>query len=261
MRKVEKISVQCNTCNKEFGITPSKYKWSTSKGFYCCMECKLKGTERKVKTNCACCGIEIFIHKSQFERTKNNHCSPECRYKAQNTGIVKNCAHCGKETYVEKFSIVKSENHFCNAKCRGLYSRKRVMVNCAHCGKEIERHCSRVENYDKQYCNSDCYHKYLIGENNYNWLGGLSFLPYSPDFNSRLKSKIRKRDNGRCQICGAKNRRLNVHHRDYNKWNNEHDNLILLCNPCHSKTNYNREIWERYFKSSGFWFRQSLSKI
>ena len=42
-----------------------------------------------------------------------------------------------------------------------------------------------------------------------------------------------------CALCGARNARiLEVHHIDENRENNAYDNLIVLCNPCH--TSYHR---------------------
>ena len=102
-----------------------------------------------------------------------------------------------------------------------------------------------------------------IGENNpmYNkrgdlspaWLGGISFEPYGIEFNNNLKEKIRGRDNFTCQECGKTqeelNRKLGIHHVDYNKKNNNPLNLISLCVHCHIKTNSNREHWKRYFQN------------
>ena len=42
---------------------------------------------------------------------------------------------------------------------------------------------------------------------------------------------------------------LYVHHIDYDKKNLDMNNLISLCNSCHTKTNYNREYWINYFRS------------
>ena len=83
------------------------------------------------------------------------------------------------------------------------------------------------------------------------WLGGISFLPYSADFNSAKKHEIKKRDGYACRECGNKphNTDLHVHHIDYDKNNNEDNNLITLCNSCHGKTTIkNREIWKMYYK-------------
>ena len=36
-------------------------------------------------------------------------------------------------------------------------------------------------------------------------------------------------------------------HIDYNKKNLEEKNLTSLCGSCHTKTNFNREYWQKYF--------------
>ena len=38
-----------------------------------------------------------------------------------------------------------------------------------------------------------------------------------------------------------------VHHIDYDKKNNDVDNLVTLCTPCHTKTNFNRDEWKKTF--------------
>jgi hypothetical protein len=97
------------------------------------------------------------------------------------------------------------------------------------------------------------------GENNGNWNGGSSFEPYGREFNRRLKEQIRMRDNYRCQECfrhqdelytkKGKKYKLIVHHIDYDKKNNNPDNLISLCRSCHLQTNYERNDWTDYFQN------------
>jgi hypothetical protein len=89
------------------------------------------------------------------------------------------------------------------------------------------------------------------GQKNPNWNGGLSFLPYSEDFNKSLKNEIRKRDDYTCQICLIKDVFSNfpIHHIDYNKMNNSKDNLITICNYCHGKTNKSRNVWKAWFSN------------
>lgn len=86
------------------------------------------------------------------------------------------------------------------------------------------------------------------GEKAPKWRGGISRAPWSFDFNEELKELIRKRDNYKCQLCGAPQeefeRALSVHHIDYDKANSDPENLITLCISCHSKTNDNRESWQ-----------------
>ena len=90
----------------------------------------------------------------------------------------------------------------------------------------------------------------MVREKSPNWRGGISFEPYGLEFNNKLKERIRKRDNYQCQICDERQngRKFPVHHKDYDKRNNEDWNLITLCIPCHQKTNFNRKYWVKYFK-------------
>ena len=91
------------------------------------------------------------------------------------------------------------------------------------------------------------------GDKNGRYLGGLSFIKYGKYFDNTLKEKIRDRDNYRCQFCNKtqieNGRFLSVHHIDYNKKNNDINNLISLCLKCHTKTNSNREKWKRFFQN------------
>lgn len=106
------------------------------------------------------------------------------------------------------------------------------------------------------FCSMECknaFHaKAMHGDGNANWHGGISFHPYAPSFNKRLKKQIVERDNGRCRLCGKKaeenfcgtGRGLVIHHINYDKQNSLPENLIALCNRCHGRTHYNRVIWQ-----------------
>lgn len=90
------------------------------------------------------------------------------------------------------------------------------------------------------------------GVNNSNWRGGLSFEPYPPEFDDRLKYVIRARDGFRCKLCGVperSDRNLDVHHIDYNKSNCATDNLISLCHRCHIGTFDCDTSWIALFRS------------
>ena len=89
--------------------------------------------------------------------------------------------------------------------------------------------------------------KNYLGKNNPSWQGGISFEPYSPEFNKKLKLFVKQRDNFACKLCNSKDK-LSVHHIDYNKKNSDLKNLILLCRSCNCKVNTNRNYWIEYFK-------------
>jgi hypothetical protein len=93
------------------------------------------------------------------------------------------------------------------------------------------------------------------GPNHPNWQGGISFEPYSPEFNKQIKAQIRQRDNYVCQLCGITEeqhkeklgRNLAINHIDYNKKNSVPKNLITLCINCNFRVNTNRVYWTEYF--------------
>ena len=80
----------------------------------------------------------------------------------------------------------------------------------------------------------------IRGSKNPNWQNGKSFEEYGIEFNKELKQQVLERDNYTCQCpnCTSLNETdLHIHHIDYDKTNNNLENLITLCNSCHSKTN------------------------
>lgn len=98
----------------------------------------------------------------------------------------------------------------------------------------------------------------FCGKDSPNWKGGYRNGDYLGKFTKYLKELIRKRDNYRCQECfrhqdelfdtSGRKYKLNVHHIDYDKGNNDENNLISLCRSCHSQTNYKRENWTNYYQ-------------
>ena len=95
-------------------------------------------------------------------------------------------------------------------------------------------------------------------EKSHFWQGGKSFEKYGFDWTETLRRSIRERDNYICQLCNKNQieeleqfeRKLSIHHKDFNKQNNNPNNLISLCHQCHMKTNNNRKDWKDFFKAS-----------
>ena len=104
----------------------------------------------------------------------------------------------------------------------------------------------------------------LAGENNPNWKGGISFEPYCPKFNEKLKEQIRKQFDYKCFLCGKtqdeqinemksqgkRPYKLHIHHVDFDKeqgCNGKEWMLVPLCLSCHAWTNYNREESQKLF--------------
>lgn len=133
------------------------------------------------------------------------------------------------------------------------------------CGKEIsyESICKGTIRCQK------CYLKTIKGKNHPSFgkhhsketkkkmslAGGGTGIPHEyQDYPSKFyetREFIRKRDSYKCQNCNCSqlknNKKLEVHHIDYNKVNCKKDNLITLCRSCHSRTKGNHDYWYAYF--------------
>lgn len=90
-----------------------------------------------------------------------------------------------------------------------------------------------------------CHYEAYRGENHYWWRGG--DLVYGEEFTDILKEVIRDEYDRKCYLCdmteSENNRKLDVHHINYNKKDARRINLLAFCWKCHTKTNYNRWYW------------------
>ena len=183
---------------------------------------------KTIKVVCSNCN-------KKFERPINNHrknqknrfCSIDCMsdFRKDNGnpcykgGKVENfCLVCGDKFYTPKKDTERRKT--CSMECRNIY----------------------ISEWQKKYC-------WLIGlpsDLHPNWKGGTSFDQYPKEFYN-IKEEILQRD-CRCIECDNEED-LCVHHIDYDKKNNKEENLIILCRSCHSKTNYNRNYWNKRYES------------
>jgi len=134
---------------------------------------------------------------------------------------------------------------------------------CIECGKKLAKHSEFYHNLRCLKCNNKIHSKRMKGKNNPmygirrygkkspHWQGGKNIKKYNRLFNDYLKEIIRKRDNYKCQLCkktkDIANRKLSIHHIDYNKQNCNKNNLVTLCLLCNLKVNTNRDYWFAYF--------------
>jgi hypothetical protein len=95
------------------------------------------------------------------------------------------------------------------------------------------------------------------GDKHYNWQGGKSFEPYGLDFNNQFKLAIKQRDGFMCLKCGMReedsiklfNRKLHIHHINYDKKLTIVENCCALCCRCNCEANFNRNSWTKFFQS------------
>ena len=94
----------------------------------------------------------------------------------------------------------------------------------------------------------------ISGDKNVNWIDGRAAInnQYPKEWTNSLRNDIRLRDNDTCQVCLRSGtflqELLSIHHIDYDKNNCDPTNLITTCRKCHTKTNFNRDVWQRYFE-------------
>ena len=153
---------------------------------------------------------------------------------------AKDCSWCGKEFKVKQSHFKQRKN--CSLLCYNKSKKGKFIPNSGQF-KKGEHPSSATE--------------FKSGENHPQWLGGKSFEPYGIEFSDKLKEQIRQRDSHRCQECfrhqdelyrKGKKYKLFIHHIDYNKQNNDPNNLTSLCMGCHNQTNFNRDDWTKYFE-------------
>ncbi len=56
---------------------------------------------------------------------------------------------------------------------------------------------------------------------------------YGDDWTPELRQRVIARDGHQCQLCGAKDAMLQVHHVDHDRTNNAESNLLTVCAACH----------------------------
>jgi predicted nucleic acid-binding Zn ribbon protein len=223
---------------------------------------------REFKKICPVCGKKYLAF-----RISQKTCSIQCRGKSQQKLLIEiTCIVCGKKIFVKNKYRNKK---FCSQSCASTYNNKNYEYmkgnnNPAKRPKIREKISKKMK---------DRYMSWMIGKNNHNhknnggmkeevkiklsinhigllakekhwnWQGGITLMEYGNEWTKKLRDVIRKRDKFICQIC-YKNGFV-VHHIDYNKKNNNPDNLITLCRSCHVKTNYHRKKWKEYFNMEG----------
>lgn len=206
-------------------------------------------------------------------------------------GKYKKCKHCGIDFY--EFPYMKGKKKFCSTGCANKYNASKLSENrkgkgnpmygkiAWNKGKNYEQPKTQGENHynwkggkkkrikkqnskagfqkgNKTKSQFKKGYKGLEGKDNPSWKGGISKIKYGNEWNDKLRSKIRLRDNNKCQLCKIqilKRRKiaesknwLVVHHIDENKKNNNENNLITLCQSCHIIVHKTFDSEKRYMK-------------
>jgi len=258
------ISRTCPTCGKS--ITNDK--------LFCNRDCFNNRPSHLHTMTCEQCGNQFIKTSSQMARSKHHFCSRQCSHAWHRTCVSVACEQCSKIVKRKPAKLKTTQHTFCSPECRYVWLSENtkgekcptwkgglIKVSCAQCGKDILREPNQLRKANRYFCSRTCYGLWVstcTGSKAPNWQGGLSFEPYTDEFNDDLKQWVRSRDGYECQLCHmseqehiqTQGRVLSVHHIDYCKTNNNpNSNLIALCIECHGKTNGNRAYYEQLLTS------------
>ncbi len=279
-RIAKKHKLICEFCNKtfysyrhntEFCSNSCRNRYRTKDNYDKCKKCGKEYKRHAAKKFCSAECRETqhsrtcFICKKIVRHHGQKYCSKKCATKAQTKKVKKQCRVCDKEFETTPSYSDKGKYNCCSYRCSRIDIKRRGIMRgknnpnwrpdtwkiyiCEYCGKKYQK--LAIEESRTHYCSLECRNRGNVGERASNWRGGVSFEPYSKEFNGILRRYIRKRDEYTCQLCNIKEngQAHDCHHIDYNKENNCLSNFILLCRSCHMPTNGNRFFWESNFKS------------
>jgi len=138
------------------------------------------------------------------------------------------CDYCSKEYEKYKSQLIY-KNKFCSRKCRALFGGNKLRNDFDY--KERQRKLIKAKG------NRPPLH---IGENHWNWKGGISKSNRGEDYKyCQWRKDVLAKYNFTCQKCGKRGVKLSSHH--IIKWSESEElrydlnNGICLCYECHMK--------------------------
>lgn len=179
------------------------------------------------------------------------------------------CDNCGVIFQCERWRVNSREHLFCTKKCEGAWRKKQSPLNCTceYCGKKFHRSESHISYNIKNYCSYECAnndkkirysgngnHQHgLKGKNNASWKSDerISFYGYKlirkldhpfkncDDFvfeHRLVAEEFLLNDLNSIKINRKKylKKEYVVHHLDFNRLNNNVDNLLVMTRSDHT---------------------------
>jgi hypothetical protein len=130
------------------------------------------------------------------------------------------CPVCEKEFTVHHYRLQKRQQICCSLSCKYKFAtiKNAITRNCIKCGKSFSFVKSEEKFRPKIYCSHECMYKGKITNE-------ITF--YREKAFDNLPNK--------CYFCNIIQGRLEVHHIDKDRTNNNLSNLIIICKSCHKK--------------------------
>lgn len=180
------------------------------------------------------------VRKALKQGSRDAYCSAECSQSHHAIKNTKPCEICGKP---------KAYRHgrYCGDTCKAVGAqRRRKLRACPRCGTQFGmRVMPSGYKMWTVYCSAECAdadHADRMrgsGNSNFKRLGKYSNLY------AQMRDIILERDDHQCVACAELERsipwgsqvrtNLHIHHIDEDTHHNDPENLITLCQPCHSK--------------------------
>lgn len=142
---------------------------------------------------------------------------------------------------------------FCSNKCKGEYLTGKSLTRIKGVARKSKcKKCKKIVPFYQKYCSRNCYFGSIggwnSGENHPMWKGGVKPENQKLRSSRRYKNwrtKVFRRDDYTCQICGERGGKLEADHikswAKYKKLRFVVSNGRTLCKDCHKKTpNYKR---------------------
>ncbi len=237
----------CKTCGKDFiGARIKNPRFCSNKCY------GVSISKPKEVLICKTCGNNFLKRDSGTNEYCSNQCIADDKRVRPKSAI---CINCGTEFEPSPSSVGKYCSNICVGKHHtknnhykyNIQDRTRI---CKYCGNQFIVHYA---NSPEIYCSTDCYGAAHSRENHHHWNPESARIRYPVAFNTHLRRYIRNRDNRTCQMCQKTEKetgkRLDVHHIDLNKINNNSSNLISLCSTCHAHIHNRINSWQEHFRN------------
>lgn len=197
---------------------------------------------------CSYCGKE-------FEAKYKNklYCSDSCKVmcNSRKRAGIKRCKECDKEFQPSKPCV-----EFCSTSCSSKYNHRSAykMVICKECGVEFEfkgttspKFCTECRKHQNSLQTMKSRVKLGIQDSSTVGIGKGGWQKKGDNTTVRHRNGIHQREkmyyksclirfkcSEKCVVCGDEDN-IHVHHIDHDPNNNDENNLVFLCQSCHTK--------------------------
>jgi hypothetical protein len=244
MKTAAIVTVVCEQCGQQFRVTPKRRPGGPQPARFCSKECHYQSQRGRAWGNglnphppitltCKECGQTFsvaYAYRPDGPKPTGGYCSRKCVGSAHSRGVYPHVGYQPGHTQTQHLWGRVPWNK--GRKCPELSGERNGMFGRTHT-PEIRAQLSRLASAQL----SELTRRRLAGavapmrrsEPEYSRLFRIGWRP--------ARRAALERDGQTCQVCGARPKRINVHHIVPFGLVLKHEltNLITLCEPCHSR--------------------------